>query len=88
MLIQPLAGSREPRMLRVEVTSEGAKEWSVQLGKAGASMVRTGDRCSMIRPQNVTAAQLRALPEVLPFTAKKEESRSPAARSPARSLPT
>ena len=85
MLIQPLAGSAEPRLLRVEVSAVGTKESTVQLGKAGAAKVRTGDRCYLIR-QNVTAAQLRALPEIIPFTAEKEESKSPTARSLARSL--
>jgi hypothetical protein len=86
MLVQPLAGSSEPRLLRVEVSAVGAKEWTVQLGKAGAAKLRTGDRCSMIRPQNVTAGQLRALPEVIPFTAEKEKNNSPTARLLARSL--
>ena len=86
MLVRPLVDRDEPRLLRVEVSHVGTKESTVQLGKAGAAKVRTGDRCSMIRPQNVTAAQLRALPEVIPFTAQKEESKSPAARSLARSL--
>ena len=86
MLVRPLVDRDEPRLLRVEVSHAGTKEWIVQLGKTGAAVVRTGDRCSMIKSQGVTAAQLRALPEVIPFTAQKEESKSPAARSLARSL--
>jgi hypothetical protein len=86
MLVRPLVDRDEPRLLRVEVSHAGTKEWTVQLGKAGAAKIRTGDRCSMIRPQSVTAAQLRALPEVIPFTARKDESKSQAARSLARSL--
>ncbi len=35
----------------------------------------------MIRPQGVTPAQLRAVPEVIPFTAPKEQSKSRTARS-------
>ena len=76
MLVRPLVDGSEPTLLRVEVSVIGAKGWTVQLGEACAARVRTGDRCSMIQPQNVTAAQLRALPEVIPFTAPKETSNS------------
>ena len=72
MLVQPLVDGGEPRLLRVEVTDVRAREWTVRLGKAGAAMVRTGDRCYMVRPQDMSAAQLRALPEVIPLTAEKE----------------
>ena len=40
----------------------------------------------MIRPQGVTPAQLRALPEVIPFTAPKEQSKSRTALLQARTL--
>jgi Protein of unknown function (DUF1559) len=86
MLVRPLVDGGELRLLCVEVRVAGAKEWTVQLGKAGAAKLRTGDRCSMIRPQNVTAAQLRALPQVIPFTARKEQSTSRTARVQARTL--
>ena len=86
MLVQPLVNGGEPRLLRVEVTDVRPKESSVRLGKAGAAILRTGDRCSLIRPQNVTAAQLRTLPDVIPVTAEGEKGKSPTARSLARSL--
>ncbi len=86
MLVRPLVDGGEPRLFRAQVRGVGAKEWTVQLGKAGTAKVRKGDRCSMVRPQGVTAAQLRALPEVIPFTAPKEKSKSPAALLQARTL--
>ena len=86
MLVRPPVDGSEPTLLRVEVSVAGAKEWTVRLGKGGAARVRTGDRCSMIQPQNVTEAQLRALPEVIPFTAPKETSNSRTAHVQARTL--
>jgi hypothetical protein len=86
MLVRRLVDSGEPRLFRVGVRVVGAKESTVQLGKTGAAKVRTGDRCSMIRPQNVTAAQLRALPQVIPFTAETEKNMSRTATLQARTL--
>ncbi len=54
MLVRPLVDGGEPRLFRVEVRVAGAKEWTVQLGKAGAAKLRTGDRCSLIRPRAMT----------------------------------
>ncbi len=87
MLVQPMVGM---------ATSPG---WSASRSATWAPRCRASSSAKparrrfgpetvvrMIRPQNLTAAQLRGLPEVFPFTAEKEESRSPAARSLARSL--
>ena len=86
MLVQPLVDGDTPRLFRVEVSGVGVKEWTVQLGKAGAAKLLTGDRCSLIQPQGVTPAQLRALAEVIPFTAETEESMSQTAPLQARTL--
>ena len=86
MLARPLVEGAEPRLLRVEVSDVGAKESTVQIGKAGAAKLHIGDRCSMIRPRRVTAAQLRALPQVIPFTTRKEVSTSRTALLQARTL--
>ena len=76
MVVLPLVDGGELRLLRVEVTDVRTKEWTVQLGKAGAPRVRTGDCCYMIRPHDMSAAQLRALPEVIPLTVEKEKAES------------
>jgi hypothetical protein len=81
MLVQPLVDGGEPRLLRVEVSDVRAKEWTVQLGKAGAAMVRAGDRCYMLRPDGMSAAQLRALPESIPLSVEKEKLRPSTALS-------
>ncbi len=86
MLVQPLVDGDKPRLFRVEVSGKGAKEWTVQLGKAGAAKLLTGDRCSLILPHGVTPAQLRALPEVIPFTAESEKSMSRTAPLQVRTL--
>ena len=86
MLVQPLIDGDKPRLFRVEVSGKGGKEWIVQLGKAGAAKLLTGDRCSLILPHGVTPAQLRALPEVIPFTAETEKSMSRTAPLQARTL--
>ena len=76
MLVQPLVDGGEPRLFRVEVRDVGAKQWTVELGKAGAATLRAGDRCYMLRPHDMSAAQIRALPQVIPLTVKKEKSKS------------
>ena len=48
MLVKPLVDGGEPRLFRVEVNVVGVMECTVELGKAGAAKIRTGDRCSLI----------------------------------------
>ncbi len=61
MLVKPPVDGGEPRLFRVEVSAVGVKEWTVQLDKAGAALVRTGDRCSLIRPLAFTGQEFRFL---------------------------
>ncbi len=58
MLVKPRGGGGEPRLFRIEVGVVGVKGWTLQLGKAGAAMLRIGDRCSMIRPPALTPEEL------------------------------
>ena len=48
MLVQPPVNGGEPRLFRVEVHVVGVMECTVELGKAGAAKIRTGDRCSLV----------------------------------------
>ena len=58
MLVKPCGGGGEPRLFRIEVGVVGVKGWTLQLGKAGAAMLRIGDRRSMIRPPALTPEEL------------------------------
>ena len=63
----------ERRVLRVQVTDVAGSVFTLKTGAKAASRVRVDDLAWLLRPVPTTTAQLRALPDEIPFLAERSD---------------